>query len=281
MAHIDGLIFDVDGVLLDVSCSYFPMMQETLRILSETFPDATHDPETFSRAHLHVVKQHPAFNDDYDIPWAFLAFWGWSRRKGQQPPPDARDWKNALSSCPAESVQALEWIRHQWGEVVPREQVRLLCDRLYFGEAYLQVRPQAPCAGLGKGFWREERPLVHRSWKDLPFPSAIYTGRPRGELDLVLHALGWEDFPRQNTVTMDDGILKPSPAGLALLTQRLGASHPLYFGDAESDLLSYRAFGQGGFVALGQVLTGWRPRYRHTEEALRDILSAFPSTKGA
>ncbi len=277
MRGIDGLIFDVDGVLLDVSNSYFPMMQEVLRIFSEKFPD--HDPssETFSPEHLRAVKQHPAFNDDYDIPWAFLAFWHHCLRKGMGTLPEVSLWKGALHACPPEPQHALEWIRTQWGEAVPREHVRQLCDRLYFGEAYSRVRPQASEAGLGKGFWREERALVHRSWKSLPLPCAIYTGRPRSELDLVLEQLGWTDFPRHHTVTLDDGILKPSPRGLSLLAQRLGASHPLYFGDAESDLLAYRAFGQGGFVAVGNVLTAWRPRYQRTDDALQDILSFFPN----
>jgi len=87
----------------------------------------------------------------------------------------------------------------------------------------------------------------------------------------VFEKLGWEDFPRENTVAADDGILKPSPEGLILMAGRLGASSPLYFGDTESDLMAHRSFGRGGFVAVGSVLTEWRPRYPSAEEALLDL----------
>ncbi|HOU32008.1 MAG TPA: HAD family hydrolase [Synergistaceae bacterium] len=269
MDGIDGLIFDIDGVLLDISDSYFPMMREVLRRLAEGVSAPLRSGEEFSRDHLRVAKKHPAFNDDYDIPWVFFSFREHALRRGD--PADVRAWEEALSLCPPDPSEALVWVQNQWAGRLSRDWVRILCDRLYFGDAYRRVRPESDCTGLGPGFWSEERALIHRPWRSLPLPSAIYTGRSRGELDLVFEKLGWEDFPRGNTVTADDGILKPSPEGLILMAQRLGASFPLYFGDTESDLLAHRSFGRGVFVAVGSVLTEWRPRYPSAEEALRDL----------
>lgn len=255
------------------------MIQAAISLGSERYLGEIALGTVFSREHLKLVKRHPAFNDDYDIPWAFLSFLSWRQENGIPNNPDPEAWAEALRPCPPSPELAISWVTCSWGHRVPRDDVRIVCDRLYFGEAYARIRPETTLSGLGQGFFREEQPMIHCSWRDLPLPCAIYTGRSRGELGLVLERLEWGDFPTERIVTMDDGIVKPSSQGLAVLSRRLGAAHPLYFGDAESDLAAYRAFGRGGFVAVGDVLTGWRPRYRYTEDALQDVFSP-PFRKG-
>ena len=67
-------------------------------------------------------------------------------------------------------------------------------------------------------------------------------------------------------------LLKPSPEGLGELCRRLGIRRPLYFGDAESDAATHRAFGQGSFVAVGPTLARAPRRFDTTEQALEALL---------
>ena len=103
---------------------------------------------------------------------------------------------------------------------------------------------------------------------ELGLPVAIYSGRNAYEWELAKKSLGWEDFPDDRIIHYDHGIEKPSPKGLEILCERIGASSPVFFGDTASDMKAQAAFGRGRFAAIGRLLPEAEFRFETTEEAV-------------
>jgi HAD superfamily hydrolase (TIGR01549 family) len=250
----DGLIFDIDGVLVDVSLSYPMVIRTAIQWAWRFLLGRRVDKTAFRGEHLLISKRHPAFNDDYDTAWALLCAAASTGKESLRAAfPSPKKWEEELARFRGDDIAS--WVKERFGEAMPRESMRRLCQELYFGQKDMkEILGEEPRFVRIKGLYRLERPLVQFHWRALPLPVGIYTGRPLSECRLVLRLLNWEDLPRSHMVTLDDGALKPSPKGLELLCERLSVSNPLYFGDAESDRESLRRFGRGRFIAIGPFL---------------------------
>ncbi|MDR2527877.1 MAG: HAD family hydrolase [Synergistaceae bacterium] len=247
----DMLIFDIDGVLIDTQDSFMPATAEAVRWCWENLLGGVVDCEGYTREYFALCKTYPGFNDDAVVAWTLLRCM--KRRVNRtgkasmrETFPTLEEWRKELEGfVDTEDV----------GGALALDEVRSVLEELYYGEvAYAEYRGQSS-RGIGKeGFWTRERPALAKDWKDFGLPVGIYTGRTHGEIALARRVLNWPDFPPERVVSSDDGILKPSAEGLALLCQRSGAKYPLFFGDTASDKEAWLAFGQGLFVAIGPIL---------------------------
>jgi phosphoglycolate phosphatase-like HAD superfamily hydrolase len=265
----DGLIFDVDGVLIDSDRSYPQVIRTAVQWGWRGLLGGVADCTAYGEAHQRVLKSHKAFNDDYDIPWALLcmaASTGEKRLSRAFPSPE--ELRARIDGL--REGDPVSWIRREFGEPVPRSVLRSLCRALYGGDRRGEWNfPR-------RGLVRLERPLLSVHFSRLPLPSGIYTGRPMDELLPALEMLGWEDFPRDLIVTMDMGIIKPSPKGLERISRRLGCKSPLFFGDTGSDRTAQEAFGRGTFVAVGPILEDAPLRFPDVGAALEALVGPLP-----
>lgn len=69
-----GLVFDVDGVLIDTSCSFPAAVSGAVRFYLSHFLNFRSSENIFTGDHYRGAKLHPGFNDDYDIAWIFLSW---------------------------------------------------------------------------------------------------------------------------------------------------------------------------------------------------------------
>jgi len=250
----DALIFDIDGVLIDVRKSFPEVIRISVLRGWEKFCDGESDAPGYTPAHERVLKRHGAFNDDYDIVWLLLSIAAASGEKKLSrafPAADALEDEIRTFSGDME-----EWVKKRYGENVPRTEVRSACSALYTGEMY-----------------KLEKPMLRCHWKKLPLAAAVYTGRDAIEWELAKKTLGWEDFLENLVIHSDSGIKKPSPDGLEILCRRLGAEKPAFFGDTASDMHAQRAFGRGYFVAIGDLLHEAAHIYETPEQALEELLT--------
>jgi HAD superfamily phosphatase len=75
MLKLDVLIFDIDGVLIDVSESYRSAIRQTVQIYLETVMGLTAcDSELVSRDDIAALKLAGGFNNDWDLTTALLKY---------------------------------------------------------------------------------------------------------------------------------------------------------------------------------------------------------------
>lgn len=250
----DALIFDVDGVLINVEKSFPEVIRRSVLEGWKKFCGGTVDAPGYTKEHERILKRHGAFNDDFDIVWVLLAIarTGDSVRLSEAfPSPErlAREVRTLSGPVPS-------WVLARYGSEFSRHEIRQMCADHYMNELH-----------------KLETPMLRCHWSKLPLPVAIYTGRSGAEWLLAKRLLGWEDFPDELVIHSDSGVLKPSPHGLTLLCERLGAARPVFFGDTASDLMAGRAFGKGYFIAIGDLLPDARYIYANTESALESLLN--------
>ncbi|MDY3868373.1 MAG: HAD family hydrolase [Pyramidobacter sp.] len=251
----DALIFDVDGVLLNVERSFPEVIRQAVCLGWVQFCGGEADCAGYASPHERVMKRHGGFNDDFDLAWALLCICAASgRKKLSEAFPAPQKLDELTAGFTAGSVE--EWVTRTFSPAVPRRAVRRLCARLYRGKSG------------GDGLCRLEMPMLRCSWRRLPLPVGIYTGRSLDEWELARRTLGWEDFPSDRVIVSDSGILKPSPRGLEILCARMGVSSPLFLGDTASDLKAFQAFGRGSFAAIGNLLPEAPAVYSSTNSAL-------------
>ena len=255
----DALIFDVDGVLLNVERSFPEVIRLGIQTGWETICGGKTDCAGYTADHEKIFKRHGSFNDDYDIAWTMLSIAASSGRNGLSEALPAPDRLN--EELRTFSGNVISWISERYADPVPRDAVRKMCTELYFGTE------KSP------GLYRLETPMLRSHWEELGIPVGVYTGRNLAEWDLAKITLGWQDFPDDRIIHSDTGIYKPSPEGLELLSKRLGCSAPVFFGDTGSDMKAQAAFGRGYFVAIGNLLPEADYIYDDTESAVREIIS--------
>ena len=252
------MIFDVDGVLLDVSRSFPEVIRRSIRDGFVSFCGGETDSEGYTPEHEKILKLHGAFNDDYDLAWSLLSMAAadGSKRLSQAFPPP----KKLAEELKTFSSSVEEWTLARYGALIPRKEFRKYCDDLYLGTKD------------SKGLHLLETPQIHAKWNELPLPVGLYTGRDRKELACAYESLGWQPLPEENVIHRETGICKPSPKGLEILCERFGAENPLYFGDTVSDLMAFNAFGKGAFAAIGGLLTETANSFADCDEALEKLL---------
>lgn len=267
----DCVVFDVDGVIMDTSKSFPNVISKAIPWIWEHFLSGSQESSPFTIRHFETAKQFPSLNDDYDLCWALTTL---AASKGNESLaasfPSPWEWEEKLSEVG--DLPIIPWFQENVSDLVPYSETRQVCEEIYFGQDKIrELMHREPIHVEALGLWKQEVPLLSKSWKSLSFPVGIYTGRSRSELGLALEALGWEDFPPELAICSDDGIKKPSPEGLEQICRRLGTCWPIFFGDTASDRTSLMAFGRGDFVAIGNTLKNVEFRFKNIEDAIRAL----------
>lgn len=257
----DSLIFDVDGVLLNVEKSFPEVIRLCVLKGWEKFCGGIVDDKGYTAEHERIFKRHDGFNDDYDVAWTLLSLSAHQKsKKLSESFPSPQKLQEELKTFYG-SVQ--EWVLSRYGNLVSRKKVREYCNDLYCG-----TKDRV-------GLHTLEIPMVNCHWSALPLPVAIYTGRNLSEFELAKKSLGWEDFSMELVIHADTGITKPSPKGLSVLCEKMDSVNPLFFGDTASDMKAQEAFGMGRFVAIGEHLLEAELIFNDTETALKTLLNNF------
>jgi len=241
LRQVRGVIFDVDGVLLDARPSYHAVAEEAARrAIAPAVGEAAARAVPFDRAvEIARFKAAGGFNDDWEMSRA-IALLLWLRVRGEAP-----ELSQFLASAEGRGVDAL-YARHP-GLEIDAVQLTRTCGALYggskckdlFGFDAREALPDAPERGL----WENEELLVDPKLLEAVqtrFPIALFTGRNPGEARLALLRCALH-VPEKLTWVADGRPRKPDPAGLVWLTH---------------ELLKGRSFGQvvGGQVLGGQVI---------------------------
>ena len=274
--QIDAVIFDMDGVLLDITQSI-----RRVNCLAVPFYLRTHmgwptPDDLLTSDDIERFKNAGGFNDDWDLTYALVLHY---LTKGHENPDAAPETLNVLQPNLARYAARIKerggWLRS--AEAVCLEKmstedriaieshyrkpiIRQCFEELYAGDRCEALYGYAPTLYDGPGFYKFDRPLLDTAHLPANKILGVQTGRTYEEAKLGLELCGLQNaISEQSLITKRDGFHKPEPGGLQLLAERLGFTCALYIGDTGDDLRTVQNFNAGGgparFVSA-QVLTG-------------------------
>jgi phosphoglycolate phosphatase-like HAD superfamily hydrolase len=283
LMRADTLIFDIDGVIMDVTRSIRVVGCEAVRFyLTQLLgwpasrgaakreappwrPDSS-GPATFVEPEeVDLYRLADGFNDDWEIAglnvlmYLVKAELIGSRDVGalRAASPTIAE----LAQAARESRGGVPFVRQRLLAMLPdsaaRERALAQWDyakivqvfqELYAGEshcfAFYGYHPRYVHA---PGLVALDRPLIRR--ESLPpkvTKYGIYSGRTWQETRAALEMAGIADlFTRESVVVVDDGMVKPDPRGLAVLVQRMNSTAAVFVGDMPDDREAVRRYRRG------------------------------------
>lgn len=258
LKEVRGVIFDVDGVLLDARPSYHAVAEEAARrAIAAIVGEAAARAVPFDRAvEIPRFKAAGGFNDDWEMSRA-IALLLFLRVRG-----DAPKLPLFLASAEGRGVEAL--YAHYPGLEVDAARLTRTCGALYggskckdlFGFEARDALPDAPERGL----WENEELLADAKLLEAVearFPLALFTGRNPGEARLALLRCALH-VPEKLAWVADGRPRKPDPAGLVWLTHELlkgrGKGEVLFVGDtADDQAAAHSAQDRGAPIVYAHV----------------------------
>jgi len=239
------LIFDVDGVLIDVSESY----DLATKLTVEYFLKKLGKNVEINLNIIRKLRQKGAFGDDFKVSEALII--------GAL----TEDIQQFVEDFP--SGKGIEWVRLRFGIAVNPKSIEKVFNTFYLGEYYKDRIFEFD------GLWKKEKPIVKRELLEKAgerFKLGVVTGRNKLELKLAEELIG---FHFESVVTRELYV-KPDPKALwHLVTGESG----IYIGDTVNEGLlveNYKkAYGKEfGFVMIGRDA-------KDVNEAIEKLLSLF------
>ncbi|ASJ12732.1 HAD family hydrolase [Thermococcus thioreducens] len=222
------IVFDVDGVLIDVRESY----DEATKLTAEYFLGLFGVEREIKPEWVRELRRKGSFGDDFKVSEALILF--------------------ALSGRAEELVEefpeggTIEWVREKFGFQVFGGSIERVFNTFYLGREYPERLFDFP------GLWKKERPIVRRGLLERAskhFKLGVVTGRSALEMELAERIIG---FKFENAVTRE-AYLKPDPRALWELVR---GEPGVYIGDTINDELfveNYRGkYGDFDFVMVGR-----------------------------
>lgn len=242
---IDTVVFDVDGVLIDITESFSLAVMETVRyILTHRF--GWSNPPAITMDDIEAFRGAGGFNNDWDLSYAAICL-----LLAQPDVPLVQVVKDSRGG-------GLAWAR---GFLPPSveleyEMVRWVFDEFYWGEELFRHHfGRDPQYVRHRGLIRRERSLLPR---DI-FPRlrqrgvqafGLITGRDATELAFHFESQGWAPFIKPEAVITREGFEKPDPRALSTMVQTLDTKVGIYVGDTMDDLRLVKNFAAGSEPAL-------------------------------
>ena len=254
--RVDAVVLDIDGVLVDVAGSYRRAITETVeRLHGEPVPAAT----------IQAFKDAGGFNNDWELTDA-AALLVLARAAGLGL--DVEAFTGRVAAAGGGLAAAREVIRAELGEEAAAVEaawdpaaIRRVFQALYLGDARYRELEGGEPPFPAPGYIHDEPVLLATETAEAltsSFAVGVLTGRPAAEAAIALDRVGL-DVPPAHRITMDDEAPgKPSPEGLLLLADRLGADAVAFAGDTLDDVRTARAAAAADprdFYGVG-VLTG-------------------------
>ena len=281
MSAIDTVVFDVDGVLIDVSKSFTQAVKDMVRSYVE-FTET----DTALEQHIAALRRVGGFNNDWDLAYGLIALLRARLNDPKQGPLELEE--NAAKT----EERGLSLIR----TLVPPDalpdydKVRATGERLYSGldAPELPQQDEADHESDG-GLYRLEEPFVTLEYFDelrgLGVKKlGLFTGRNRREVGQALETLGFASPSSFDAVLTSEEFSKPDPAALFHMARVLETTRGIYVGDTGDDLRLVQEYSKSAtrdgptFVSV-MIATGPSADYfrRNGADAVLSYAGELPS----
>jgi HAD superfamily hydrolase (TIGR01548 family) len=275
---VDTVVFDVDGVLIDVSHSFRSAISKAVQHYLAEHLGWPGD-ELFLRvSETELFKKAGGFNSDWALADAAVLLYvvkgaDASNRSAsflRKVPPRLEEYTAAIHARGGGLDAARETLRERFGpETIERgvalwdsPLVERLCAEHYAGRRLCRDMYgfDAAIVDFDEGEMIHERRLIEPERLPGAWKYGVLTGRNNGEMRAALTTTGLAGaIPPEWIATCDDGVHKPDPNGLLLLTDRMAPAAAAFVGDTIDDLrtvLNYRKVRSGPPWLACAVLSG-------------------------
>lgn len=221
-ATIDGIIFDMDGVLIDVRKSCRLTVLNTVNY----FSSFTKERRKATKSEVNAIKSIPGFNNDWDASVVLINL----LKKGID---EKMFWKFAKPLSKKEKqTEKYKRIREIW-------------QTFYLGSDNFEKSEKKKAPFLNKNPYRFQEKLIVKKktlvdLKKMFRNFAIATSRPREEAIFALNQFGLSNFfEEQCLIALEDVTReKPDPEPLLKAKNTMSSRYPLYIGDTINDVIA-------------------------------------------
>ena len=258
ISQVDTLVFDIDGVLIDVRDSFGKAVCQTVQFYFKEILGFQGSQNLINPEEIEYFKIAGGFNNDWDLTSAVVLFYLMKARENnlkdvdelRSIKPDIKTFTTKILSPGGglakviDSVekdgQVKEWILSLWD----KDLITKIFQEIYAGgEHCYNIYGFHPSLIKKDGLIKQERVIIDKNKKNFlqNFSLGILTGRNEREARVALERLGWDDIiSKEQIVTADDGVGKPHPQGLKKIAESLKTKLGIYVGDTWDDLITVK-----------------------------------------
>ena len=263
--EFDSIIFDCDGVLIDVTKSYDTTINKTISYVLKEIADVTVD-NPLTNEILLKFKSTGGFNDEIDITYSGVLCYIAAKKLNKNPTELIFDiLGNADDSGIVYIEDFLNKIdvdisniksRLDYPSVDKNDLIHATFDQLFFGPELYSKIFQKDSKFSERGFIENDKVIVtselietlKRKFND---KVAIVTGRGFNAISSSLKEL-LNQFNVENSVFLEDesrDLAKPNPTSLIRAMKGLASKNCLYVGDSMEDMMLTQKASELGFQA--------------------------------
>jgi HAD superfamily hydrolase (TIGR01548 family) len=250
--QIDGVIFDCDGVLVDVSKSYDLAIKQTTAFVLKKFANLESIP--IITEIINGFKDTGGFNDEVDVTYASILSLSAAKKLETDPEKFISDVIKNADKTGIESVEKfldsqnidLSEIRKKLDYPGSRSNNPLIqiFDQIFYGPKLYEKIFAKKSQFIEPGLIENDLVLVTADLllslkKKFGNKLAIVTGRGKESISYSLKEL-LSEFNVASCVFLEDesrNLAKPNPKPLIMSVEKLKTSHCLYVGDSMEDLM--------------------------------------------
>jgi len=263
--EFDSIIFDCDGVLIDVTKSYDTTINKTISYVLKEIADITVDTPLTNEILL-SFKSTGGFNDEIDITYTGILCFIAAKKLNKNPTEFIFDViNNADDSGIAYVENFLNKIdvgisdvkaRLDYPSIHKNDYIHLIFDQLFYGPELYNKIFQKKSKFSEKGFIENDSIIVNSKLievlkKKFNDKIAIVTGRGFNAINSSLKEI-LNQFNVENSVFLEDesrDLAKPNPQSLIRSMKGLNSKNCLYVGDSMEDMILAQKASELGFKA--------------------------------
>ncbi len=259
LSEIDTIIFDIDGVLVDVSSSYHQTIIDTVQYYFCNIINMQGKENLVDKNTITGFKMIGGFNNDWELAAAVVLFYLWKMKEYHTKSleelkerhlsiddfikenlsnggglPQLITWVKE-NSCNVEDVLAL-WNKKKIFQIAKEFYAgKKNCFHLYGFHPEIVTQTE--------GNIEKEIILIESEISEIlkSYQVGILTGRIKTETRFIIEQIGWSSWvDPEMVVTSEDFSTKPSPDGLDSLLGKFKSKMGLYIGDTMDDLLTVK-----------------------------------------
>jgi HAD superfamily hydrolase (TIGR01548 family) len=271
LPQADALLFDVDGVILDVSGSFRVTIVRTVQLYATHVLKWEDTGQLLELDEIDLFKMAGGFNSDWDLTCTAVAFLVAKHCQSgatdtaaiRAQSPSWQEYTSEIKRLGGGFVNAEKYLLEMLTPPQRRNFAVMLNPKLVtqlFQEMYAGEEDCYPLYGFhpqhlhDDGLYKNEKVLLDAKLIPPKMKVGLLTGRTSSETRLAMQMAGLE-IAEKTWVTEDHGVRKPDGRALAKLHDAMKFKFGIFVGDTMDDLSVVKNYREMGGITHAKVLS--------------------------